>query len=274
MSADIRDQAIEFMSRQQFDDALRLFRQLIQTSASDWSLFYMAGQCCRFTNDIQGAIAFLRQAAQLHDGEPGVFLGLGIALQLAKKYPEAVEALQKAIKINPDFETAYNSLAVTQELAGHLDLAIEGYEEGLQALSRRIVKAMKNESSQRIFSFRETNGQLWQRCAMYGAVHLCSINKSLKNVVIPTAEQAIEEERTHKHGGLYWIDYVVRDGELARVFLPNYFNTFRETLRQDPSYSNFLGNRGIVLEQLEKQSEANDLFAEAKEFLPAGCVAG
>jgi hypothetical protein len=52
------------------------------------------------------------------------------------------------------------------------------------------------------------------------------------------------------------------------MFLPNYFNTFREALRQDTTYANLIGNRGTVLALLKRDSEAKDHLAEAEEFMP------
>ena len=84
----------------------------------------------------------------------------------------------------------------------------------------------------------------------------------------PTGEQALEEERTEKHGGLYWIDVANDKKETVRLFLPNYFNTFRESLRKDSAYANLTGNRGTVLELLGRHEEARQHFDEATEFLP------
>jgi hypothetical protein len=52
------------------------------------------------------------------------------------------------------------------------------------------------------------------------------------------------------------------------VYLPNYFNTFRELLRRDALYSNLIGNRGTALELLGRHKEAQQHFEEASEFAP------
>ena len=71
-----------------------------------------------------------------------------------------------------------------------------------------------------------------------------------------------------KHAGLYWIDTPNKQKETVRLFLPNYFNTFREQLKRDNTYSNLIGNRGTVLELLGRHDEARLHFDEADEFLP------
>ena len=50
------------------------------------------------------------------------------------------------------------------------------------------------------------------------------------------------------------------------LYLPNYFNTFREALWGNPLYANLIGNRGTVLEMLGPGEEALEHFSEAEEF--------
>jgi hypothetical protein len=92
--------------------------------------------------------------------------------------------------------------------------------------------------------------------------------EDLEGAVIawPTGEQAMEEERTEEHGGLYWTSVKNDDDEDMRLYLPNYFNTFREALWGNPLYANLIGNRGTVLEMLEPGEEALEHFSEAEEF--------
>ena len=78
----------------------------------------------------------------------------------------------------------------------------------------------------------------------------------------------MEEESNERHGGLYWVDRFNSEDKLTRLFLPNFFNTFSETLSRDRAYADLIGNRGTVLEQLGRHDEANQHFEEAEYFLP------
>ena len=127
---------------------------------------------------------------------------------------------------------------------------------------------MINQDSEVIYKHRDTNGQLWMEYAIYAALHLTSITDGIDGVAWPTGAQAIEEERTEKHGALFWVDNQNEEGENVRLFLPNYFNTFREQLRKDIVYSNLMGNRGTVLDAVGKNDEAQQHFNEATEFIP------
>jgi tetratricopeptide (TPR) repeat protein len=268
MSNDLNDRAIELMKTHRFAEAIPLFRKAIEQDPSHWGYWYMAGQCYRFLNELENAVTYLKKAIALKSDEPSVLLSLGIALQLTNRLADAVAAFRKAIELDPDYELAYNSLALTQKKQGELELALHNYDAGVKALTRRIVKSMRNDRSNRIFKHRNIEPQLWSEYCIFGAMFLCTLSGKIEGMAWPTGEQAMEEERTERHGGLYWDDCPNSEGKLTRLFLPNYFNTFGEMLRRDRAYSNFIGNRGTVLEQLGRHDEANQHFKEAEYFLP------
>ncbi|MBM3978214.1 MAG: tetratricopeptide repeat protein [Planctomycetes bacterium] len=268
MNQALIDQAIEYMKRQRFGEALPLLRRAIDQDPSLWNAWYMAGQCCRFLEDLDGAIEHLSRAAELKKDEAPIFLALGIAFQLRAQWGQAIESFRRAIEIDPDYELAYNSLALTQKKQGDLDEAFHNYDAGAKALARQIVKAMRNNRNSPILKHRETVGTLWAEYATYAALYLVSTADGISDIAWPTGAQALEEERTEKHAGLYWTDVPNDKRETVRLFLPNYFNTFRESLRRDIAYSNLLGNRGTVLELLGHLDEARQHFDEATEFRP------
>ncbi len=268
MTQALIDPAIELMKGQRFGEALHLLRRIIEQDPSQWNAWYMAGQCCRYLNDVDGAIDHLSRAAKLKKDSPPIFLALGIAFQLNTQWDDAIEAFRRAIEIDSDYELAYNSLALTQKKRGELDKALHNYDAGAKALARRIAKAMRNSQISSILKHRDTAGSLWTEYAMYAALYLVSSEQGINAIAWPTGQQAQEEERTEKHSGLYWFDAPNDKGENVRLFLPNYFNTFREQLKRDPGYSNLIGNRGTILELLGRHDEARQHFDEATEFQP------
>ena len=268
MTQALIDPAIELMKGQRFGEALHLLRRAIDQDPSQWNAWYMAGQCCRFLNDFDGAIAHLSRAAELKTDERSIFLALGIAFQLHAQWDDAIEAFRRAIEIDSDYAPAYNSLALTQRKRGELDKALHNYDAGAKALARRIVKAMRNSRTTPILKHRDTVGTLWVEYASYAALYLASSAEGINSIAWPTGEHALEEERTERHAGLYWIDTQNDKRETERLFLPNYFNTFRQLLKRDPAYSNVIDTRGTTLKLLGRHDEAHVHFAEATEFLP------
>lgn len=118
MTDDIVDAAYQLMiNTGRFGEALGLLRRVIDQDPAHWNAWQLAGQCCRFLNDIEGAIAYLSHAAKLKSDEPSIFLPLGIALQLSERWDDAIKAFGHAIEIDPDFDLAYNSLALRSRSA-------------------------------------------------------------------------------------------------------------------------------------------------------------
>ena len=212
------------------------------------------------------AIAHLRIAAACAPDVPPVFLALGIACQLAERLDDAREAFSRALTLDPDYTLAFNSLAMTQKLAGEYDKAAHNYDGGCMALARRLVKAMRNDRSSPIAKHRETRGQMWIKYALYGALRLVSTESGVSALVLPSGSMALREELDEYHAGLYWTDQPCKDGLLQRLMLPNFFNTFRDSLMRESSYSTLIGNRSTVLQLLGRPAEAALHLQEAHEF--------
>jgi hypothetical protein len=108
---------------------------------------------------------------------------------------------------------------------------------------------------------------LWSEYAMFGAIFLMSLEGNIYKMAWPTGDLAIQEERDEGYDGLYWIDKPNHKGEMTRLFLPNYFNTFREHLTFDRTYHSLLRGKGSALAERGRREEAEKHFAEAEYFL-------
>ena len=264
--ANARDSAVKLMESRRYSDALAIFQGLIREEATDWSLYYMAGQCARFTGQLPLAAEYLARSVELNKTEPAVFQALGIAMQLQQRYPEAVEALGTALELDPDNALAFNSLALTQKKMGEFEKALHNYTAGVYAVVRKLIKTMKNIRDQRIYEHPETETALWTEYATWGAMYICSSDPNVVRMAFPTSDSAMAEARTREHAGLYWRDLPEGESGVTRLFLPNYFNLVFFSLSGDPAYANLIGNRGTVLQALGREDEASQHFAEAEEF--------
>jgi tetratricopeptide (TPR) repeat protein len=262
----MRERAFKLFQEGQYDDALTLFRSVIEADPKDWNSIYLAGQCCRFLNDIDGAVKYLLQATDINPNEPPMWLALGIAYQLKENWGDAIGALREALEIDPDYVLAFNSLALTQKKMGELEKAAHNYDAGVIALSRSIVESMINAFDNQILPHRGSTNNLWMEYATHAAMHLATSDGNIESIAMPTGETAAEEDRTHRHGGLFWVDQKGADGKLDRHFLPNYFQTFYRSLRRDRLYSQLVGNRGTVLELMGNREESQSHFQEAEDF--------
>jgi tetratricopeptide (TPR) repeat protein len=263
------DKAAEFIRHSQYREALSLLEGVSDNDRSHWNVLYLTGQCHRFLDNFERAIFHLKQAASAAPTSAPVFLALGIAHQLQGELEQARVTLFHAIEIDPDYALAFNSLALTQKMLGEFDKALHNYDAGCMALARRFIKGLSNDRRTRILKHRDTRGDLWMNYAVYGATWNVA-EGDLAGVAFPDGQSVVEEERTEAHAGLFWTDLTNQDGKTTRLFFPNYFNTFREDLRNDATYANLLGNRGTVLELMDRHVEARAHFDEAEEFLPIG----
>lgn len=146
-----RDTAVELMRQKKFSEALPLFVRLMETSPNDWSLYYMAGQCSRFSNRLPESVRYLDKAASLNPDEPQVFLALGIARQLTNNFGLAIEALEQAIRLDPHLVSAYNSIGLTYRKMGDYREALEWYSRA----SKMVVSIASEIANEKGKCFRE-----------------------------------------------------------------------------------------------------------------------
>ncbi len=79
------------------------------------------------------AIGLLQEAANAEPKKDLLWAYLGDAYRGAKKYPEAVEAYQKALAINPNSGAYHNGLADAYAKSGQTDKAVAEYAAAAQA---------------------------------------------------------------------------------------------------------------------------------------------
>lgn len=101
---------------------------------------------------------------------------------------------------------------------------------------------------------------------MAGAMYLAATAENIESLAWPTGQSAMEEERTERHQGLYYLDSLSSDGKRVRQFFPNYLNTIRESLRGNILYVELTTNRGRAFERLGAANEASQHYREAEEF--------
>jgi tetratricopeptide (TPR) repeat protein len=256
------DLASEYLRRSDFAAALAEFRAVCEASPNNWYAWYGAGQAARFLDDFGTACNYLKRAMALAPTRPSTRLALGIALQLDGKLQSASWELEAAIQLDADLVEAFNSLGITHKKMGAFDKALDAFSAGRKALARRLVKQLHNDIHNPIVKLGDPVGTRWADCASFGALWLAS-DAGAASISWPTGETAIEEETTERHGGLYFVDRVEGAG-FVRVFLPNYFGSFRRWLQESPVFANLVGNEGAVWDLMGKSESAKECFEEAR----------
>jgi tetratricopeptide (TPR) repeat protein len=253
------------LERREYLEALERFRAATLDEPDDWYVWYGAGQSARLLERLDEGRDYLEVALRLNPGSTIALHAYGIVLQLTGELARAKATFAQAIEIDPDLAESFNSLALTQRLGGELEKAVANYEAGCHALARRIVKRLTNDRADPVYPVARMYGEVWFQTAMFGALWLWANEENAGAIAFPTDETAREEEKTHRNGGLYYIEDSKRRKK-NRAYLPNFFNGFQVWLFSEPIFAQLVGNQGSAYSMLGQQDVAEARFAEAQAF--------
>jgi tetratricopeptide (TPR) repeat protein len=134
-----------YIKQQRFDAAFDVCTEAIRDDSTDWNAIYLAGICLRFQGDSGGAIGYYQRALQLKQDVAPIWLALGIALQSLHRFPDAINALSTAVRLEPDSYAPHNSLGLTHKLAGDYTSAMQAYEAALQVCANRAYAEVRRQ---------------------------------------------------------------------------------------------------------------------------------
>jgi tetratricopeptide (TPR) repeat protein len=257
--------ALQILNSGDVQRGLELAIDAVDQTPNDWHCHYAVGIGLRHLKRYPEACNAYENALKFDHNQPPVLLALAIARQLNEQFDESVVAAKRAIEIDPDYYLAYNTLGMTRKLQGEFEYASLNYETGAKTLTRGIVKTLVNSFDSPLFSVGETRFNLWLQYALESAVFNAS-SAGLNRILTPSAELAVRDSYTSEYGGYFWSDVTDVDGKLGRLFLPNFFSTMFYRLKNEPAFRTFLGNRYTVLKALGQDEEAEKHLYEAEEL--------
>lgn len=250
--------------RREYADSLRGFLKATESDPENWSAWFGAAQSAHKLGQATSACTYMERALRLNASDASLHAVYAPILRAAGAHEAANLQLARALELDPDYAEAFSLLADAQRQAGALDKAFHNYDAGVKALARRIVKTLQNSESSPIVKHSDMTGHVWVECAMFGAFWMSS-NDGITNLAWPTDATALEEERTERHRGLYYVDHK-KWLSVTRIFLPNYFATFRERLRAEPIFEFLVGNQGTIHKLRGDEELAEQYFLEATTF--------
>ena len=83
-------------------------------------------------NDLEAAVNAFKQLVETYPDYIGGFLGLGHAYERLSRYDEAIDAVQKAIEINPKDPLVYTSLSMCYQRKGMIQEAEDAMAKSQQ----------------------------------------------------------------------------------------------------------------------------------------------
>lgn len=121
----------EFLSEDQFDQAVASFRQAVSTAPDSAEAHQRLGKAMSLAGNLAGAEREMRRAIQLDPQDALAHSNLGMILGMQKNYYEAALEERTAIQLEPDDAFAYRTMGSALAGLGHYDQAIWAFEKAI-----------------------------------------------------------------------------------------------------------------------------------------------
>jgi predicted TPR repeat methyltransferase len=130
------DEAIELaillQKNNQLDEAVELYRQVLETSPDHPRALHYAGVLAHQQGRADDAVSLVERSLAFSPDQADWHSNLGIILQARGRLQEAIEAYQRAIAIDPAHANAHNNLGVVLRVAGRPQEAEAAYRTAIQ----------------------------------------------------------------------------------------------------------------------------------------------
>ncbi len=133
MSYDLMFQrAVELQNNGALNEAESIYLKLLEVMPQNSDIWNLLGLIAQAKgNDEQALNAFLSAITYAPTPFAPHFFNLGLTYRALRKYREALEALKKAVHLQPDFKEAWNFLGLTQE-------ELEEHQEAIRSFCRAL----------------------------------------------------------------------------------------------------------------------------------------
>jgi len=121
-----------------FEEALKLYLQVLERSPRHFPSLYGAGLCYQALQDNDRSLEFFARAADADPKDATSRFLLGAALMRRQEPGKAVEALTAAVHLDPSLQGAYSLLGRALMMTGQRDLAAQAFEKAKQLLDQEL----------------------------------------------------------------------------------------------------------------------------------------
>ncbi|QDL07987.1 prenyltransferase [Brasilonema octagenarum UFV-E1] len=109
-----------------------LLTQQHQTESRKLGLLFELGNLLVAAKEYEQAIASYDQALKIKPDYDSAWYNRGIALQNLGRYEEAIASYDQALKIKPDYDSAWNNRGIALQNLGRYEEAIASYDQALK----------------------------------------------------------------------------------------------------------------------------------------------
>lgn len=107
----------------QFEQAKRLYLQVLRSAPGDMETLYLLGTACSQTRDFKQAATYLKKALKLRPKHVETLNNLGLTMKGMEKTEEALDYYRRALALKPAYADAHNNAGNVFEFLGRLDEA-------------------------------------------------------------------------------------------------------------------------------------------------------
>lgn len=135
------------------EQAKKAFQEELEVDPRNATAEYVLGQLAADSGDYAGAIQHFGRATKIDTEFSDAYLGLGAALNSAKRFPDAITPLEAYEKMAPDSPSGHYQLAVAYAGSGrradaNREAALQRQtEEELEAVKRKAAVALEKQQS-------------------------------------------------------------------------------------------------------------------------------
>ncbi|HSY26791.1 MAG TPA: tetratricopeptide repeat protein [Burkholderiaceae bacterium] len=125
-------QALSMHQRGQFNEAEKLYRQVLQDHPQHFDALHLLGVLARQGGHPQLALELIGQALQVDPHQAVAHCNIGVALQDLNQPERALHHYERALELNPNYAVALNNRGNTLRKLQRYDEALRSYEEALR----------------------------------------------------------------------------------------------------------------------------------------------
>ncbi len=192
---------IQFLSEHNWHAAEKSLQRAIELNPNNGDAYQRYGYFLIYVGEFDEALGKLEKARELKPLSPIVQTNIGLAYLCARRFPQAIEQLEKVIAENPDFPFPYWLLGASYEDSGDDEKAFAAHLRGMETEGN-------SELANRLKNVREISGlpaanQLWledllkaQKNGNISALTIASRFAMMKN----TDQTIFWLEKAHEEG--------------------------------------------------------------------------
>lgn len=136
--ADQIEQGDNYLSEDQFDRAIALYRKAVISAPDNAAAHQRLGKAMSLTGNLAAAEQEMRKSIQLDSSDSLAHSNLGMILGMQKKYVEAVAEERLAIELDPNDAFAYRTMGSALASLGYFDDAISSFLQAIHLEPRNL----------------------------------------------------------------------------------------------------------------------------------------